>query len=178
MDILGLITVIGFIIAIAVLFFTEQGQEILENIQYQFKRILKRLKKQKINSSTKNDKNLEELQKRESRFLKDVTIADGSTVKVGQKFKKIWEIENIGDLPWENRFLEREGPCEGPGRLISRKRVRIPYTKPGQRCQIKINIVAPGQPGSCYATWKMVSEKGKILLPHQKPLFVSVDVVE
>jgi hypothetical protein len=97
---------------------------------------------------------------------------------VGQKFRKVWEIENIGDIPWENRFLERVGPCHGPGRLKSRRRVRIPYTLPGQKCKIKVNLIAPDQPGSCYAEWKMLDEKGNVLLPNQKPLFVSVDVAE
>lgn len=178
MNILGIITIIGFLIAIAALFFTEQGQEIIENIRYHITRNFKRIKNPQKNINTDNDGSDTIIPKKESRFVRDLSIIDGSTVKIGQKFTKIWEIENIGDKPWENRFLEREGPCEGPGRLKSRKRVRIPYTHPGQRCQIKINLIAPDQPGSCYATWKMVDEKGKILLPHQKPVFVSVDVTE
>jgi hypothetical protein len=176
--ILAAITIIGFFLTIVVLIFTEQGSELLENMQYYLKRNKASLKNTYKSDSNEITKNQAKSLNKESRFVRDLTIFDGSKIKVDQKFKKIWEIENIGEQPWENRFLERVGPCEGPGRLKSKKRVKIPYTLPGQRSQIKLNLVAPDQPGSCYAEWKMVDEKGNILLPHQKPLFVSIDVIE
>ena len=176
--ILAAVTIIGFILALTVLIFTEQGRELLENIQYYLKRNIDQIKKAFKQHSTKLTKTHNKAPKKESRFVRDLTVLDGSKIKVGQKLKKVWQIKNIGEQPWENRFLERVGQCEGPGRLKSRKRIRIPYILPGQRCQIKVNLVAPNQPGSCYAEWKMVDEKGNILLPHQKPLFVSIDVIE
>lgn len=176
--ILGLFTIAGFIIAIIVLFFTEQGKEVRDNIQYYSRRFITRITKHLPRDSYKLKKAQLTSSKRQSRFIRDVTVMDGSKVKISQKFRKIWEIENIGYIPWENRFLERVGPYQGAGRLKSRKRVRIPYTLPGHKCQIKVNLIAPDQPGSCYAEWKMVDEKGNILLPNQEPLFVSVDVIE
>lgn len=176
--ILSLLTIAGFIVTIIVLLFTEQGGEVLENICYYLKRFRTKLISFISFKSHKSKKSSHSATARESRFVRDLTIMDGSKVKIGYKFQKIWEIENIGNVPWENRFLERAGPCQGPGRLKSRRRIRIPYTLPGQKRKIKINLIAPDQPGSCYAEWKMVDEKGNILLPDQKPLFVSVDVIE
>lgn len=175
--ILGLTTIAGFIIAIIVLFFTEQGKEVRDNIQYYSRRFLTHITRHFPHDSSRLKKPQPTSSSRQSLFIRDVTIMDGSPVKVGQKFQKVWEIKNIGDLPWENRYLDRVGPFKGPGRLKSRKRVRIPYTLPGHRCQIKVNLTAPEQPGSCYAEWKMVDEKGNILLPNQEPLFVSIDAI-
>lgn len=113
-----------------------------------------------------------------SSFVRDVTIADGTKILVGKKFTKIWEIRNVGSVVWVNRFLERQGLGEGPGLLKSPSRVPIPYTLPGQRCRIEIQLIAPQLPGSSYAEWKMVDTKGTILFPDQKPVYVSVDVVQ
>jgi len=113
-----------------------------------------------------------------SSFVRDVTIADGTKILVGKKFTQIWEIRNVGSVVWVNRFLERQGLGEGLGLLKSTSRVPIPYTLPGQRCRIEIQLIAPPLPGSCYAEWKMVDAKGTILFPDQKPVYVSVDVVQ
>jgi len=50
-------------------------------------------------------------QRRQSRndqsvFLRDVTYADGALVLPGQRFVKTWEMQNIGKVPWKDRFLQ------------------------------------------------------------------------
>ena len=40
-----------------------------------------------------------------SRFVRDVTIQDGSSVKRNVQFEKIWEIMNTGRVPWRGRFV-------------------------------------------------------------------------
>jgi DNA-binding winged helix-turn-helix (wHTH) protein len=113
-----------------------------------------------------------------SRFVRDVTIPDGTVVRVKQRFQKIWEIKNVGTVPWIGRFLVREGPSEAPGRLRSAERVTIPATTPGETCQIVVELVASDTPGSCYAEWKMTDAGGALCLATQTPLYVSVDVRE
>lgn len=112
-----------------------------------------------------------------SKFIGE-TVPDGSRFRVGQKFTKTWEIQNVGIVHWKGRFLAREGPSDGPGRLNSPKRVAIPDTPPGARCTIVVEFVAPDLPGSSYAEWKMVDAEGRYLLPTQLPLSISVDIVE
>ena len=113
-----------------------------------------------------------------SRFIRDVTIPDGSIFKPHERFEKIWEIKNVGSKSWRNRYLRRVGACAGPARITSEPLTRIPDTKPGQPCLIRVWLTAPDQPGSCYAAWKMVNADGVELLPRQKPVFVGIDVVE
>jgi hypothetical protein len=113
-----------------------------------------------------------------SRFVRDVTCPDGSEVLAGKPFAKVWELENTGTVPWKSRFLQREGSEAAPGKLKSPKRVPIPDTRPGQQCVIKVDLVAPDQPGLCYAEWRMIDEDGNYLLPTYQPLYVLVNVVK
>ena len=113
-----------------------------------------------------------------SRFIRDVTIPDGSTVFVNEEFVKSWEIQNIGSVPWEGRFLTRQGPANHPRRLITPPQVSIPTTMPGQSCIVSTPVRAPSTPGSRDAHWKMTDADGRLLLPNQGEVFISVDVVE
>lgn len=113
-----------------------------------------------------------------SRFIRDVTIPDGAIMAPGERFEKIWEIQNVGSTPWRHRQLRRTGACAGPGRLISDPQTSIPDTKPGELCLLRMWLTAPSQPGSYYASWKMVNDKGDESLPTQSPLFVAIDVVQ
>ena len=169
-----IITVLGFILAVIILLFTGQGEEIKENIKYWLRMFVKKIK---VSKRGHTDIQQSLVLGDKSKFICDVTIPDGTIVKVNQKFTKIWEIQNVGSIIWDNRYLQREGPCEGPKRLKSRNRVRIPYTAPGQRVKIKVSFIVPSVPGSYYCEWKMVDEKGNYLLPNQKPIAVFVDVV-
>jgi DNA-binding winged helix-turn-helix (wHTH) protein len=113
-----------------------------------------------------------------SRFIRDVTIPDGSPVFVNEEFVKSWEIQNIGSVPWEGRFLTRQGPPDHRRRLITPARVPIPTTLPGQSCIVSTPVKAPSTPGSRDAHWKMTDADGRLLLPNQGEVFISVDVVE
>lgn len=112
-----------------------------------------------------------------SRFVRDVTIPDGSIFKPGERFEKVWEIQNVGTVPWKDRYLRRLGACSGPGRLISDPRVAIPDSDPGEPCLVRASLVAPDQPGTYYAAWKMIDVQGRVCLPRQAPLFVNIDVL-
>lgn len=112
-----------------------------------------------------------------SRFIRDVTIPDGSILAPGEHFEKVWEIQNVGRTTWKHRQLRRVGACEGPGRLTSPPTIEIALTPPGRLCLVRVALVAPFEPGSYYAAWKMTDRTGGELLPTQSPLFISVDVV-
>jgi len=112
-----------------------------------------------------------------SRFIRDGTFPNNEQVTVNQVFEKIWEIQNIGGVVWKNRYLQREGVSNGAGVLKSVDRVKIPFTKPGDRAQIKVVFQAPSLPCTTTTYWKMVDESGRYLFPNQKALYVTVQVV-
>lgn len=119
-----------------------------------------------------------ETQRRDaSRFVRDVTIPDGSILEPGEPFEKVWEVQNIGSTPWLGRALRRVGTATGKGQLDSDPTTPIPDTPSGRLCLIRMNLKAPVQPGSYYAEWKMVDSEGRLCFPKQWPLFVRIDVV-
>jgi len=113
----------------------------------------------------------------QSRFIRDITIPDGAILAPGEPFEKVWEIQNIGTVPWKNRRLRRIGICSGLGRLTSEPSFPLPHTAPGEMCLVRIDLVAPVQPGSYYAAWKMVDSAGRECLPKHTPVFVSIDII-
>lgn len=110
-------------------------------------------------------------------FIADVTIPDGTAVKVGERFVKTWEIANSGSVPWHGRFLQRadlpadNGTCSTPGK------VRVPDTAPGEHVRVSVPVVAPSRPGSCWVGWKMVDGRGQQFLPGARPVYFVVNVV-
>lgn len=113
-----------------------------------------------------------------SRFVRDVTIPDGTIMPPGERFEKVWEIQNAGSVVWRNRSLRRIGACSGPGRITSDPLTAIPLTTSGELCLVRMWLTAPSDSGSYYAAWKMVDDKGNECLPRHRPLFVSVDVLD
>jgi hypothetical protein len=112
----------------------------------------------------------------DSRFVADVTIPDGTTVRAGQKFVKIWEIQNDGLVPWRGRFEQRQGILSGQGLCGSLSRVPVPTTMPGQDALISVTFTAPNLPGSCRVDWKMTDENGRLYFPYLGGLYVIVNV--
>lgn len=112
------------------------------------------------------------------KFIADVTIPDGTVVKVNQHFIKIWEIKNDGKAHWKNRWAERadlpadSGACETP------KRIRVPDTPPGGHAMVKVRVIAPPVPETCWVAWKMVNEEGQHFFPSRRPIFFTVNAKE
>lgn len=110
-------------------------------------------------------------------FVADLTIPDGTTVRVNERFIKTWEIQNVGSIPWHNRYLQRLGPATGQGLCTSPTRVSVPATNPGQKAEISVAFAAPDLPGSCRVDWKMVDSDGQPFFPNRQGLYVIVNVV-
>jgi len=112
----------------------------------------------------------------DSRFIADVTIPDGTAVRAKHTFVKTWEIENSGLVPWQGRFLQRQGLLQGPGLCTSVPRVPIPTTLPGHDVKISVTFTAPSLPGSCRVDWKMTDKAGQPYFPGLGGLYVVVNI--
>ena len=110
-------------------------------------------------------------------FLSDITVPDGTRVKTGEHFEKVWEIGNVGSVTWHGRFLERGEDKPGQAGCETPSRVPIADTAPGQRVRISVPVKAPASPGTCWIWWKMVDAEDRLLLPGARPVFFSVTVV-
>ena len=121
-------------------------------------------------------------------FVRDVTYPDNSNVTVNQEFEKIWEIQNNGNVVWENRWLKcmDEKPiatapgAPDPGSMMlvpMVDRIEVPVVKPGQVIQLKVKFRAPTFPCTTMSYWKMVDQEGNLLFPNQIGVWCLVKVV-
>jgi hypothetical protein len=111
-----------------------------------------------------------------SRFVADVTIPDGTRVKVNARFVKVWAIANVGKVGWHNRFLARMNPTGDEDGCRVPDRVPIGDTPPGEQVMISVPVTAPSRPGKCWVSWKMVDEHGRPFFPSRRPVYFMVTV--
>ena len=45
-----------------------------------------------------------------TKFIKDVTIPDGTPIPINTRFTKTWRVQNIGTVPWKEKHLKRITP--------------------------------------------------------------------
>ena len=124
-----------------------------------------------------------------SAFIRDLNYPDGALVFSRQKFEKIWEIQNLGNQIWENRFLQcqDEEICAytrlgeqleiAPNLIPSQTRVAVPPTKPNEIARIAVNFTAPDTTGSVLSYWKMVFADGTSCFPAALGLWCKLRII-
>lgn len=111
-----------------------------------------------------------------SQFVADVTIPDGTRVKVNARFVKVWALANVGSVDWHNRFLARMNPTGDDDGCQVPDRVAIGDTPPGEQVMISVPVTAPSRPGKCWVSWKIVDEHGQAYFPSRRPIYFMVTV--
>lgn len=125
-----------------------------------------------------------------SGFARDVSFADGALVQPNQVFVKTWEVHNLGQTHWENRYLQ----CLdeeivvytrlGEQLLIAAplhpttQRIPIPYTRVGETVRLSVEFTAPALPCSVLSYWKSTFEDGTLCFPDAHGLWCHVRVCE
>jgi len=91
-----------------------------------------------------------------ARFVKDVSIQDGTILSPGQKFTKIWKIRNDGETEWPTgtRLVMTDGIQMGN---IS---VEVSNAAPGEELDIPVELIAPNQEGRYTSYWRLVGTNG------------------
>ncbi|WP_328606447.1 NBR1-Ig-like domain-containing protein [Amycolatopsis sp. NBC_00345] len=112
-----------------------------------------------------------------TKFVGDVTVPDGTTVRAGVTVLKVWEIENAGSIPWHERYLQRMDQPPAPGTCRTPDRVLIGDTPPGDHVMISVPVTAADKPGRCWIGWKMVDAAGREFFTTRRPVYVLVTVV-
>ncbi|GAA4193564.1 hypothetical protein GCM10022252_36700 [Streptosporangium oxazolinicum] len=108
----------------------------------------------------------------DSAFEGDVTYPDGTVVRSGTRFTKIWRLRNTGTVPWHGRHLRRinNTPCRAP------ERVPIRPTAPGEAVDIAVDVRAADVAGRCKIYWKMINDSGAQTFAGKNPIFLDVTV--
>lgn len=121
-------------------------------------------------------------------FVRDISIPDNTIVTVNQTFEKIWEIQNNGNVAWENRYLKcmdekpitsapaSPDPCSMM-LVPTTDKIEIPVVKPGEVVQLKVSFQAPAFPCTTFSYWKMVDMDESLCFPNQTGVWCLVKVV-
>jgi hypothetical protein len=91
-------------------------------------------------------------------FVQDVTIPDGSLMKPGQKFTKVWELKNIGNCTWTKKYslvLEWGNLMGTDPPIPIGKEIR-----PGENLELSVQMAAPYIPACWVGWWKLQDEQG------------------
>lgn len=94
-----------------------------------------------------------------ARFVCDETIPDGTKMKPGEQFTKIWLVENTGHGPWS---VGCQAVSVG-GDVLSDfdASESLPVVSSGQQISIAVDMRAPEEPGSYTSFWRLASANGE-----------------
>eukprot|EP01111_Echinosteliopsis_oligospora_P010118 TRINITY_DN3093_c0_g1_i1.p1 TRINITY_DN3093_c0_g1~~TRINITY_DN3093_c0_g1_i1.p1 ORF type:complete len:663 (-),score=240.22 TRINITY_DN3093_c0_g1_i1:68-2056(-) len=95
-------------------------------------------------------------QKPIARFVKDVTIPDGTRVAVGTKVVKTWRVRNEGDSWPSGAVLVHVGGEN----LTTNTTVPIPSAAPGEEVDISVELNMPSVPGRYNTFWRLCTAEG------------------
>jgi hypothetical protein len=108
------------------------------------------------------------------KFVKDVTIPDGTEFNPGATFVKVWRMRNTGNCPWEagTKLVFSSGDqMDGPAEVT----VTTPVA-PNTEVDISVDLKAPDTPGTYQGKWQLRDSGGtffggavwvKIVVPEQ-----------
>jgi hypothetical protein len=93
-------------------------------------------------------------------FIKDVTIPDGTVIKRGTNFTKIWRVENIGSCTWNPTYsvVFISGDGFGASTIVPFSE----YVYPGSYIDLPVNMTAPDTDGHYQGFWEMRNDSGAL----------------
>lgn len=100
--------------------------------------------------------------KLDARFVRDVSIFDGTEVTYGTNFTKIWRLRNIGSFSWPRltQLVHVGGDILG-----SDKPASLELPEEGLPCDEEIDasvdLVAPERPGRYVSHWRLMAPSGQ-----------------
>jgi transcriptional regulator with XRE-family HTH domain len=124
-------------------------------------------------------------------FICDVTYPDNSILSPGQTFEKIWEIRNVGIVPWVNRRLVcldehievrfqngKQWDTYKYGLMpLDGREIFLPIIRPGENNQVNIHFLAPEVACTTISWWKMADVDGNYSFPDMTGLYCLVQVM-
>lgn len=121
-----------------------------------------------------------------SSFVSDVTAPNGTLMKPGERFEKIWRIQNSGDVRWAGRRLRCVDERAAPGLDEATRaqlclvpevpEIAVSDAAPGDVVDLSVWFTAPTVPATCVSIWKMVDADGKDCFPRLNGLNVVIVV--
>jgi hypothetical protein len=98
-----------------------------------------------------------------SSFVADITVPDGTVIKRGEEFLKVWRIKNTGSCMWDDGFtLVFIGGDRAidPNDFEWTKDNPKDFVEPGEEFDVTVHLTAPKAAGEYQGTWRMQNDKG------------------
>jgi hypothetical protein len=95
----------------------------------------------------------------DSTFVEDVTVPDGTQIKAGGQFVKIWKVQNTGTCMWDDGFVLKYLGGYLDGRDITFKH-SSEFVKPGQMREFRQELTAPETPNTYEECWRLRDDGG------------------
>ena len=94
-------------------------------------------------------------------FIADITVPDGTVMKPGQDFKKIWRVKNTGNCTWDEGYslVAIPGGDSLDGQTYTIK-LKKDFVAPGATVDLGIDMTAHLKPGDYQGCWKMKNDRG------------------
>jgi hypothetical protein len=100
-----------------------------------------------------------------SSYVGDVTAPEGILLQCGTSFTKGWQLQNVGIVPWRDRFLIRVGPNAAATLVETDRFVRVPDTAPGESVTVEVQCRAPWIESTSVAHFKMAFADSRLCWP-------------
>ncbi len=103
-------------------------------------------------------------------FVKDIKAPDGTEIKAGEDFDKVWRIRNTGTCNWNSNYqivFVQGDRMEGTSNIVKAT------VRPGQTYDMIIDQKAPKSPGNYTGIWQMVNGDG---MPFGERIWVKITV--
>jgi len=96
-----------------------------------------------------------------ARFVRDVSIFDGTQMAPATRFTKIWRLKNSGELPWPpgTRML-----FVGGDQMTAEMSVplsRATPVMPGEEVDVDVEMIAPREHGRYLGYWRLMGPRGR-----------------
>ncbi|RPI92570.1 MAG: hypothetical protein EHM40_12575 [Chloroflexi bacterium] len=94
------------------------------------------------------------------KFVKDVTIPDGTRLSTGEVFTKTWRLQNRGTCTWTPDYML---VYTSGSQMGSTTAVRLPgYVAPGQTVDVSVTLTAPASAGNHVSYWMLRNPSGAL----------------
>lgn len=114
-----------------------------------------------------------------ARFVRDVTVPDGTKYAGGTSFTKTWELENVGSCTWTDDFelvFVKGDRMSGDDNIPIDERV-----EPGETVRVSVDLLAPFTKGEYRGDWMLADDDGEefgLGAGANKSFWVSIRVTE
>lgn len=104
------------------------------------------------------------------RFIEDLTVPDGTTVKPGETIDKRWLVQNNGTCNWDKQY--RVHLIDGPDLGAGPEQALYP-ARSGAQAILRILFTAPLEPGTYQSAWQAYTPQGS---PFGDAVFINIIV--